>query len=361
MARLRFTRQSSEPAATRAGDGDPADEWKQRALGSVGLWLLVDRRLQVLDASDAARAYFGISALPASLITITRSAAIERFARRGVEGEGGPWELDAAHFRGVMRVRAVPATETWTMLVLEDITEMRRLEAMRADFVANLAHELRTPIASLSLAAETLSADLPPREQRRFIERIAEETRYIEGLLKSVAELALLESDVSLSVTEFALRDVVEESWRRVTDRQGPGDLENNVHDELLILGDRIRVSEVLQNLLENAQRFSPPGQTVRVRAIPLVDGGVEVGIEDRGPGIPPVELPRVFERFYKVDRARTRRGDGSGLGLAISKHLVSAHGGRIWAEAVEEGGTRIVFTLPRLGVTEGGSDLTQP
>lgn len=354
MVRLRFSRRGTKPVAP----GLPVErvrpaEWKERALDEVGTWLLVDARLQVLEYSAAARALFGISALPASLVTVTRSAALETFGARGVGGEPGPWEFDASHFRRVLRVNALPATADWTLLVLEDITEVRRLESMRADFVANLAHELRTPVASLSLAAETLTTALPPREQRRFIERIAEETRYIEGLLKSVSELALLESEVTLSVTEFALRDVIDESWRRVSDRQGPAVLNNSVDDELLVSADRVRVAEIIQNLLENAHRFSPTGVNVEVAAVRRIDGGIVAEVVDHGPGIPPAELPRIFERFYKVDRARTRRGDGSGLGLAISKHLVSAHGGRIWAEAVEGGGTRIMFTIP--GRPHGG------
>ena len=286
--------------------------------------------------------------LPNSLVTVTRSAAAETIARRAVAGENGPWDFDASHFRRVMRMRGASVSADWTVLYLEDITEIRRLEAMRADFVANLAHELRTPVASLSLAAETLTTGLPPHEQHRFIERIAEETHYIEGLLKSVSELALLESEVGLAVSEFGLREVVEETWRRVSDRQGPGLLENHVQDEMLVWADRVRLSEVLQNLLENAHRFSPPGHAGR-RRCEETPGSVEVSVEDRGPGISPAELPRVFERFYKVDRARTRRGDGSGLGLAISKHLVSAHGGTIRAEPGESAGTRIVFTLPRV------------
>jgi two-component system, OmpR family, phosphate regulon sensor histidine kinase PhoR len=216
---------------------------------------------------------------------------------------------------------------------------------MRADFVANLAHEMRTPVASLSLAAETLTTDLPPREQRRFIERIAEETSYIAGLLRSVSELALLESEVELSLSTFLLRDVVAETWRRVTDRQGPGDLSNDVPEQMLVTADRVRVAEVLQNLLENAHRFSK-GSVVEVGArVGKVE--VQVWVADSGPGIPPAELSRIFERFYKVDRARTRRGDGSGLGLAIAKHLVSAHDGQIVAAAADLGGTKITFTLP--------------
>ena len=319
--------------------------WKEKAFESAGLWLRIMDGLRVVEMSPAADLFFAGPSLPTSLVSVTRSASAENFARLAVGGQQGPWEFDAAHFKCLLRMRAVSLGPDGTLLFFDDITELRRLESMRADFVANLAHEMRTPVASLSLAAETLSTDLPPHEQRRFIERIAEETQYIAGLLRSVSELALLESEVELNLSSFLLHDVVAETWRRVTDRQGPGELSNRVPAQMLLTADRVRVAEVLQNLVENAHRFSH-GSVVEVGAR-TGDTEIEIWVADNGPGIPPVELPRIFERFYKVDRARTRRGDGSGLGLAIAKHLVGAHHGRIWAAAAESGGTMITFTLP--------------
>jgi two-component system phosphate regulon sensor histidine kinase PhoR len=275
---------------------------------------------------------------------------VEERAREILGGATGPWEIDAANFRVTLRLQGVQLEDAGAFLYLSDITEVRRLEAVRADFVANLAHELRTPVASLSLAAETLSGGLPPDQAARFASRIAEETRYIEGLLRTVTELAKLEGEVKLQVTDFSLHDVVVDSWRRVVDRQGPAQLRDEVPSEVWVRADRERVAEVLQNLLENAHHYSPEGRPVTVGAGATPEQ-TTVWVVDEGPGIPPKELPRVFERFYKVDRARTRRGDGSGLGLAISKHLVSAHGGRIWAEPAELGGTRVSFTIPtRIG-----------
>lgn len=344
MKRLHLGRSRQAPPPL-AGAEPRAVSWKEKALDSAGVWLLVEDGLRVVEASPAAMEFFAPSALPSSLVSVTRSVVAEGHARHAVAGDQGPWEFEAAHFKSLLRMRAVSLGPEGVVLFFDDVTELRRLESMRADFVANLAHEMRTPVASLSLAAETLTTDLPAREQRRFIERIAEETQYIAGLLRSVSELALLESEVELSLSTFVLRDVVAETWRRVTDRQGPGDLANDVPEQLLVTADRIRVAEVLQNLLENAHQFSR-GSAVAVGA----RGGdieVEVWVSDSGPGIPPAELSRIFERFYKVDRARTRRGDGSGLGLAIAKHLVSAHDGQILAAAADSGGTKITFTLP--------------
>lgn len=344
MKRLHLGRSRPAPSPPARVEGLAAS-WKEKALDSAGIWLRVEEGLRVVEASPAAIEFFVRPVLPSSLVSVTRSAVAENYARRALAGEQGPWDFDAAHFKSLLRMRAVSLDTEGVVLFFDDITELRRLEAMRADFVANLAHEMRTPVASLSLAAETLTTDLPAREQRRFIERIAEETQYIAGLLRSVSELALLESEVELSVSTFVLRDVVAETWRRVTDRQGPGDLSNEVPEQLLLSADRVRVAEVLQNLLENAHRFSQ-GSEVVVGATAGASE-VDVWVVDSGPGIPPAELSRIFERFYKVDRARTRRGDGSGLGLAIAKHLVSAHGGQIVAAAAESGGTKITFTLP--------------
>jgi two-component system phosphate regulon sensor histidine kinase PhoR len=319
-------------------------------------WLRIDRDMRVVEASAAALDHFSNPGLPTSLISFSRSTDIESRAREILDGGTGPWEVDAANFGRVFRLRGLDLGDAGAFIHLEDITDVRRLEAVRADFVANLAHELRTPVASLSLAAETLSGGLPADAAATFVARIAEETRYIEGLLRTVTELALLEGEVRLQVTEFNLREVVIDSWRRVVDHQGQAELVDEVSAGLWLSADRVRVAEVLQNLFENAHRFSPPGKAVVVGA-EMGPQETKIWVDDQGPGIPPTELRRVFERFYKVDRARTRRGDGSGLGLALSKHLVSAHGGRIWAETAPHGGTRVLFTIP----APGGSSRKPP
>ena len=322
-------------------------DWKSAALETTGLvWLRIDAALRVVEASASALDFFERPSLPGSVIAVTRSPAIEDRARDVLAGQAGPWEVDVANFGSVLRMTGMHLGDDGVFLHFEDITEVQRLEAVRADFVANLAHELRTPVASLSLAAETLAGGLPPQETVVFAARIAEEARYIEGLLRTVSELALLEGEVRLQISEFNLHTVVLDTWRRVVARQGEGQLTDSVPVTMWIRADPVRVAEVIQNLLENAHRFSPEGKPVTVGAKEGADE-ILIWVVDHGPGIPPNELPRVFERFYKVDRARTRRGDGSGLGLALSKHLVSAHGGRIWAESGDDGGTRVTFTLP--------------
>jgi signal transduction histidine kinase len=260
----------------------PAD-WPREALDKAAiLWLRIDPGLRVIEASAAALAFFEQPTLPGSVIAITRSPTIEDRARDILVGETGPWDVDVANFGSVLRLHGINLAAGGGFLHFEDITEVRRLEAVRADFVANLAHELRTPVASLSLAAETLSGGLPPPETATFAARIAEETRYIEGLLRTVSELALLEGEVKLQVSEFNLHTAVEDTWRRVVARQGPAALTDEVPRDLWLRADPVRVAEVLQNLLENAHRFSPEGRAVTVGA----DAGTDetlVWVTDHG------------------------------------------------------------------------------
>ena len=348
---MRLRRRKAAPGGLEAPDapqpGAREQDWQRDALMAMeSIWLLVDRDLRVQEASAPALALFGNLRLPETVIAFTRSAALEERAREALDGGAGPWEIEASAAQRTLKVHAVPLGANGTFLHFDDISEVRRLEAVRADFVANLAHELRTPVASLSLAAQTLAGGVAPEDLPRFVNRITEETTYIEGLLRTVSELAFLEGSVRLQLSDFWLHEVAGESWRRVVDLHGPRDLDDSIPSNLRVRADRVRVAEIMQNLFENAHRYSPPGSKVVLGA--SADGDeATVWVVDEGPGIPPQDLSRVFERFYKVDRARTRRGDGSGLGLAICKHLVTAHGGRIQAEAGLSGGTRIAFTLP--------------
>ena len=344
--RLLRGRPKAELPDLESGAVRPAD-WTREALEAAAiLWLRIDADLRVIEASGAALEFFENPALPSSLIAFTRTPALEERAREVLADAQGPWDTNVANFGSVLRVRGLNLGDGGAFLYFEDFTRVHRLEAVRADFVANLAHELRTPVTSLSLAAETLAGGLSPQETVTFASRIAEEARYIGGLLRTVTELALLEGEIKLQVAEFSLHAVVVDSWRRVVDRQGPAELVDEVPANLWVRADPIRIAEVLQNLFENAHHFSPEGRPVIVGAS-AGPGETIVWVGDKGPGIPPTELPRIFERFYKVDRARTRGGVGSGLGLALSKHLVSAHGGRIWAESRATGGTKVTFTIP--------------
>ncbi|MHB8571681.1 MAG: sensor histidine kinase [Candidatus Dormibacteria bacterium] len=341
----------------RSRRSDPAvvqrvgPDWAAPALAASPVpWVVVDQRLQVTEASPAALGLFTVAPpLPAALVAFTRSPEVESRARELLAGAVGPWQVAVPHFAKQLRMSGLQLTGGRAVLFWEDLTELRRLESVRTEFVANLAHELRTPITSLRLAVETLALGVPPEEAPVFLGRLIQEADYIAGVLDTLSELARLEEGaVKLNPETFALAPVIDETWRRVEGDASTVRLSNTVDSGATLAADRPKIGQVLQNLLQNAHRYSPADGTVSAGSV-RAGAEVQIWVEDQGPGIPPADLPRIFERFFKSEASRTRGDRGSGLGLAIAKHLVSAHGGRIWAEAGATGGTRVTFTLPQV------------
>jgi two-component system phosphate regulon sensor histidine kinase PhoR len=216
------------------------------------------------------------------------------------------------------------------LVILQDLTRIRRLETVRRDFLSNISHELRTPLASLKALVETLQdgALEDPPAARRFLAQADGEVDALSQMVEELLELTRIESGkVPLRLSETAVQDVVRppvERLRPQSERQRLKLIVDLSDDLPPVLSDALRTQQVVGNLLHNAIKFTPEG------------GGV---------GIPAAELPRIFERFYKADRARS--GGGTGLGLAISRHIVQAQGGKIWAKSKEGKGSTIFFTLP--------------
>lgn len=251
------------------------------------------------------------------------------------------------------------------LLLIRDITQLSMLERSRRDLVANVSHELRTPLASLKLLVETLQSAPPPEVQRRMLGQMAQEVDAVTQLVDELHELSQIESGrVTLKLTPAPLRPVVERALERIkpqADRKQIAITAEYSDEATCALMDSDRVGQVLLNLLHNAVKFSSAGGTITVRTSLCNANGEEspeeagqtgglwlqVSVSDTGIGIPAQELPRIFERFYKVDRARTRNAGGTGLGLAIAKHLVEGHGGRLWADSLEGRGSTFSFTLP--------------
>ena len=239
------------------------------------------------------------------------------------------------------------------LVVLQDVTELRRLERVRRDFVANIGHELRTPLSSIKLLVETLATavDDDPEAAKDFLGRIDVEVDGLTQLVRELLELSRIESGkVHLNRQAVDVPDLLERAAGRLRAQATRAGLSLEVESKPGLpraSADPERVEQVLVNLLHNAVKFTDPGGSIRVTAR-LDDAAVQISIEDTGIGIPPDDLPRIFERFYKVDKSRTQgREGGTGLGLAIAKHIVQAHGGRIWAEHRDGGGTVFRFTLP--------------
>jgi two-component system phosphate regulon sensor histidine kinase PhoR len=236
-------------------------------------------------------------------------------------------------------------------MLLEDITELRRLETVRRDFVSNVSHELRTPLTSLKALTESLRAGAfeEPETAKRFLAHIETEVDALSELVSELLELAKIESArVPLQIEPSDPCAIIQRAAERLALQAQRAGLSLDVEcppNATRVRADAVRLEQVLVNLLHNAIKFTPSEGSVWVGAEPL-DGEARFYVRDTGVGIPEDDLPRVFERFYKTDQARSNKG-GTGLGLAISKHIVEAHGGRIWAESVEGQGSTFSFTIP--------------
>jgi two-component system, OmpR family, phosphate regulon sensor histidine kinase PhoR len=253
----------------------------------------------------------------------------------------------------VVRARRSPVRGVW--VVLDDVSELRRLQQIRAEFVGNLSHELRTPLSTVSLLAETLARDadaageaVPPKMRDR-IAKIEVETGHLVQMVNELLDLARIESGGSLVLLDDVdLGRVATESVERLrlfAERQGLHLVVDVPEPVPTVRGDEGRLGQVVVNLLHNAVKFGGDHGDVSVRV--RRDGDeVVVAVEDHGIGIPAADQPRIFERFYKVDRARVR-GGGTGLGLSIARHVVGQHGGRIWVESEEGAGSTFSFALP--------------
>jgi two-component system phosphate regulon sensor histidine kinase PhoR len=267
-----------------------------------------------------------------------------------VDGRGSAWvEVTAARippFEG--------QTDPSLLFVLHDITRQKRLEAVRKDFVANVSHELRTPLSVIKGYVETLvdsHESMPLQDRERFLKTIQRHAERLNELLEDLLVLSRLESSqpglarerldlgrfLASALEDFRARPAAEGH------RFGLG------LDPALppVLVDPLKLGQVLDNLVSNALKYTPRGSRIELAARIVGVDTVEISVRDNGPGIPPDDLPHIFERFYRVDKGRSRETGGTGLGLSIVKHIVQLHGGKVWAESKAAVGTTFYFTLP--------------
>ena len=245
------------------------------------------------------------------------------------------------------------------LVILQDLTRIRRLETVRRDFISNVSHELRTPLAGLKALVDTLrgGAMEDPPAAERFLERMDSEVDTLTQTVQELLELSRVESgQAPLRLVPTQVTDVLIMPIERLRPQAERAELEITVVVPPLtplVLADAERVQQVVTNLVHNAIKFTPPGGTITV-AVEPAGNEIVFSVSDTGVGIAPDDLPRIFERFYKADRARS--GGGTGLGLAIARHVVQGHGGRIRVESVEGEGTTFFFTLPSADNTGGPS-----
>ncbi|MDD5692760.1 MAG: ATP-binding protein [Candidatus Omnitrophica bacterium] len=256
----------------------------------------------------------------------------------------------------VFQVNASPISESGAvsgcLLVIHDITEIRRLENMRRDFVANVSHELKTPLTSIKGFVETLlEGALDDKENSvNFLKIINNHADRLNTLINDLLDLSHIESKgVALKKDKFALSILVDEImpvFRSHAKKKGI-EIRNEIPQGLQITADRSKIEQVLVNLINNAIKYNKEKGSVRIYSEPLASG-IKVVVEDSGAGIPAKDIPRIFERFYRVDKARSRELGGTGLGLSIVKHIIELHSGSVGVESTEGLGSKFWFTIPK-------------
>ncbi|MBI1947356.1 MAG: PAS domain-containing protein [Deltaproteobacteria bacterium] len=321
----------------------------------------LDRDGQVKLVNPAARRLLAIEGDPAgnSLLALVRAPTLADLVTAASAGEVATGEV--ATSGGAGRTLAASAAPTrgagGVVLVLHDVTEVRRLERMRRDFVANVSHELRTPAAVIRANAETLllGAIDDHARARSFVEAIDRNAERLARILADLLDLARIESGaLRLEPVDVALGPLCDKVRTALQDRARARDQRIVVEaDQAAIAhGDPSALEQVLVNLLDNALKYTPPGGTIVVRA-QQTDAGWRLEVHDDGPGIEPHHWPRLFERFYRVDAGRSREAGGTGLGLAIVKHLVEAQGGHVGVGAAPGRGSLFWVELPRAGAAK--------
>jgi two-component system, OmpR family, phosphate regulon sensor histidine kinase PhoR len=325
--------------------------------------LVFDGQGTLTLVNPPAERFFGIVApfvIGHRLIEVFRHFEFDALVRQA-ERERKPFvrEIELHHpEHRLLRVQANPVTGArgeylGVVVVAQDITDQRRTDMMRREFVANVSHELRTPLTSVRALAEALAGGAAQDREAgpRFLERIIAEVDRLALLVNDLLDLSAIESgSAKLEMESVPLREVIEDvvtKFRPMADRRRIVLRGNGARGLLRAWADRARVTQAVANLVDNAIKYTPDGGTVTVEE-EARDGMVAIAVADTGIGIASEHLPRIFERFYRVDRSRSRSLGGTGLGLSIVKHIATSHGGEVEVTSVEGRGTRFTLLLPR-------------
>jgi two-component system, OmpR family, phosphate regulon sensor histidine kinase PhoR len=326
--------------------------------------IATDGHDHIILLNERARGIFGLGQTRVErrpLLEVIRNVDLHSLlseSRAAADGEVVSREINLPEpSERVLQVHAVPlrftGDEPGVVIILHDITELRRLEQVRTEFVANVSHELRTPLTAIQGYLETLldGALEEPEHARKFLEIVFRHTERLGRLTDDLTDLSNIElGRISLRIEPADLAEVTESALAIIQPRAVSGRVTVEASlpaDMPEVLADRDRLAQILINLVDNAVKYTPRGGHVWVEAQRLPSGMVEVAVRDTGVGVPKADLPRLTERFYRVDKARSRELGGTGLGLAIVKHLVLAHGGELGIESELWKGTTVRFTLP--------------
>ncbi len=336
--------------------------------GMVEGVLVVDGRGRILMVNDALRRLLSLSKdvsdkMPLEII---RNAELEGAIRKAIrDGENIALELDldksGEKTIEVNVVSILPSNKRMdedsegirgAIAVFHDITRLKQLERIRQDFVANVSHELRTPLTTIKGYAETLLEGALKEDQAfQFVQVIKRHTDRLTKIVEDLLMLSRIETkEFLLKMEVISVRDFVDDIVDFVKDPAEKKKISlsrNEIPSSLAVQADRNYLEQILINLLDNAIKYTPEGGRVAVSAVEKDSKDIQFSVEDNGIGIPKEDLSRIFERFYRVDKGRSKEMGGTGLGLSIVKHLVQAHGGRVWVESQPGKGSVFYFTLP--------------
>lgn len=336
--------------------------------------MIVSSDARIVFANGAIRQLLGnvhATIVGQSVITVIRDYEADQAVQRALQSrEMQVANLQISRTRRTLRLTCQPLEEpdAGAIVVLRDLTQLAQLERARREMVANVSHELRTPLATIRLLVETLTLEPPAEVAQRMLGQIDDELASMTQLVDELRELSQIESGrLMLRLSEVPVDRLVERSFERLrpqVERRSLKFTTDIAPDLVPLVIDEERIGQVLLNLMHNALKWTAEGGSIVVKAIAAedatdartqreltktdADGWIRLSVQDTGIGMPRGETERVFERFYKVDRSRTRDSGGTGLGLAIAKHLVERHGGRIWAESEEGVGSTFSMLLPR-------------
>jgi len=326
--------------------------------------LIVDSTNHILLANNALHEIFprATNILGQRLELILQSASFLQYVESVRKKEAQPqYEVEFAEGNRSIWVEVTGTTipslngekDPWALFVLHDITKQKKLEAVRKDFVANVSHELRTPLSVIKGYIETLvdgHQDMPLADRERFMKTIQRHTERLNSLLEDLLTLSRLESinpGLRRESTDLAhlLKNILEDYRARPTAVEHAFSAAMDPAIGPLLI-DPLKITQVLENLIDNAVKYTPKGSRIDVSTT-LLENRVEICVRDNGPGIPEADLPHIFERFYRVDKGRSREKGGTGLGLSIVKHIVQLHGGQVRVESKLGQGTAFYFTIP--------------
>jgi len=327
--------------------------------------LLLDAKGRIRLANQAIESLFGIAAdlRGKTLLEAFQMHELQELAQRTlVAGQVRGFEIDLPGFdarclqANASLILDRDGRQQGMLIVFHDLTRLRQLENTRREFVANVSHELRTPLSLIKGYCETLldGAKDDPAVATRFLSTIERHADRLTFLIEDLLVISRLESgSVALNIQRVELAPLVERSLDELTARvKAPtAVLDNRIPSELCVFADADRLQQVLYNLVDNAIKYGPPDVGVTITAEPHDDGMVEVCVRDNGPGIAPEHLERIFERFYRVDRARSREAGGTGLGLSIVKHIIQSLKGEVWVTSEPGKGATFHLTLPVAGM----------